>query len=152
MHWRWLKLVRISNPVNRWHGIRNALRMVRFESHFFEHEETHVLPYEPGVIEMSGEFHTAILDAEIRGLDDREIEERADALVVASRRPVNGEVSSLDRRIEEFERVFGFSSTEMRSRLSNGSLPETDAICRWLMTLSLRERLVLRASKGTPAR
>ena len=91
----------------------------------------------------------SVSDAELSALPEAERALRMDALVRDARRPVNGELVVLEKRIAAFEYALGMSSAEMRARLSNGSLQETDAVCRWLMTLSLRDRL---AAAKTPTR
>lgn len=63
-------------------------------------------------------------------------------LSVATQRPLNGEVKNLEREIRAYEARHGFSSKELRQRLAEGRIEETEDVCRWLMRLKLRDRLV----------
>lgn len=69
-------------------------------------------------------------------------------LVKATRSPPNGEIRSLEVRIQEFERAEGMDSATMRRLLDAGEIAETSRICSWLMALKLRERLVERQARA----
>lgn len=86
----------------------------------------------------------AISDAQLRAMPDTEREGAIRRMEAATRAPVNGEIKALDAQIGEFERVLGMSTAEMHLRLKNGSLRETEAVCRWLMLVDMRDHLMAR--------
>ena len=80
--------------------------------------------------------------SELKHLTPEHRRARVSQLSQATQKPVNGEVNDLDREIAGYEARFGMSSDAMRSQLAEGELEETEEVCRWLMRLTLRERLV----------
>jgi hypothetical protein len=85
-----------------------------------------------------------ISDAQLRSMPATEREGAIRRMEAATRAPVNGEIKELDAQLGEFERVHGFSTAEMHQRLRNGSLRETESVCRWSMLADLRNRLAAR--------
>lgn len=80
----------------------------------------------------------------LKAMQPKEREDRLARVVVDARRAPNGEIKSISDRLSAYERQFGFSSTEMRERVSGGSLAESDDVCSWLMLLDLQARVVAR--------
>jgi len=77
--------------------------------------------------------------SELASLSEADYRVRVRSLVAV---PSSKKVAELDAQIVAFERARGFSSSEMRTRLTNGQLEETLDVCDWLMALKLRDRLV----------
>jgi hypothetical protein len=94
----------------------------------------------------------SVLDAELRQLDDTSLAAKANALMLAALGPPNGELRLLNDKIAEFERDRRMSSEEMRAGLAAGLLREDDFLCRWLLTMSLRDRVARRVAEKAPAR
>jgi hypothetical protein len=90
----------------------------------------------------------AIGDAELRTMSETERDAAWSELLSATRAPAGSQLEAIDARVREFESVFGMSSETMRARLANGSLQETDAVCRWLMILAVRDRIAAHASRS----
>lgn len=75
---------------------------------------------------------------ELRHLSVDERVERLSNALSAVYEPINGELVEVARKIDAYERRFGFSSAEMRAKLDAGELAETSEVCDWLMLLDLR--------------
>lgn len=79
---------------------------------------------------------------ELRELTPEQREQRLVEGIRHTQRKPNGEVQALQKQLEEFEHVHGFTTDEMRARLANGSLQETLPVCRWAMLADLRDEFL----------
>lgn len=86
-------------------------------------------------------MHRAYKLSELSGLPEAQRSEQLSEMVEATRRPPNGELVMLDKRIQKFEIKFGCTSDEMSRALQEGRLQENREICEWLGLITLRKDL-----------
>ena len=63
-------------------------------------------------------------------------------LMTATKTAPNGEIADLNERIRAFEEKHGMDSHKLREKLDKGEIRETVDVCKWLMLLTIRDRLV----------
>ncbi len=69
-------------------------------------------------------------------------------LARAAHGPPNGEVSAVEAEIREHERRYEMTSEQMEAHVSDGRMPETEDVARWLIAVEVR-RLLTRAEART---
>lgn len=78
--------------------------------------------------------------SEVAKLNESEQKQSYSAFL-RGRHTLNGELTELDKRIADFERVYESSTETMIKRLQSGQQAETAEIGRWLMLVELRNRV-----------
>jgi hypothetical protein len=67
---------------------------------------------------------------------------RVQDLLNASKQPLHEELTQLDEEVAVFERRYEMSSNSMQRRLASHQINHTGDICRWLILLDLRQRVI----------
>lgn len=83
----------------------------------------------------------AISLSDLQDMAPEEREEVLGGLIEGARAPVNGQLTDIDARIAEFERIYELPSDEMVAEVDSGDRKETDEIASWLMLLRVRKRV-----------
>jgi hypothetical protein len=79
--------------------------------------------------------------ADLKSMSSSQRDLRMMELVQHTRRPPNGEIEDLNRKIRQYETSYGIHSEQLLVELREGTRPETEDICYWLMALRMRSRL-----------
>ena len=83
-----------------------------------------------------------ILQSDLCGLPDADLERIAAEFAADRQGPLDGELADLDSRIAAFETRYEMSSATMRQLFADCQIRETADICAWITLLNLRDRLV----------
>ena len=83
-----------------------------------------------------------LLMAELKAMSPSQRTEKMRELATATRKPVDGEIKALTRKILAYETRFNMDSDTMREKVFTEELDETKDICDWLMNLNEKERLL----------
>lgn len=81
-------------------------------------------------------------DSDLRGMGPSErAKAMADLLLAARTGDPSEHLVLLNRKVEDYERLYETDSETLRREVSAGTRRETWDICKWLMALKRRERL-----------
>jgi hypothetical protein len=89
--------------------------------------------------------------AELSSMTSEEKQKRLDELVQSVLNPSPSRLvewlAELNQKLSSYERKYGITSEEMKNRVEQGQMPETNEVCSWLMLLGKRSRFEARQSK-----